>query len=192
MATALVNARGTKQGDKLGRFMDKHWDSLQERFEGDRTVATQFLADLAFVLRDAWDKGKWDPAEQNLERIFAAHPGISELRDLKLGESRIGPISKPRRFERPAFKVRLGHKIPRNNQPTPIFEPRDVLDEIAYAVLRAGSLGLLKICEGKSKGWSCTTPYVVADEGRRRFCYETCGDQAKAEAKKKPKKGRKG
>jgi hypothetical protein len=197
IATAFVNVRGARPGDKLARFIDKHWDSLQLRFNGDRAVATRFLQSLGTVLRDAWDPRKRETAEQNIENIFAADSEIRELTDLKPGEARMGPVTtisalkRKQLFERPAFKCLLGQKLSRNKQPMPTFEPRDVLDEIAYAILRAGSLGLLKTCEGERKEWGCKTPYLVADEGRRRFCYEFCGDYAKAEAKKNLTKARK-
>jgi hypothetical protein len=178
------------RSQKLKQFVDKHWDTLRLRFHENKPRATVFLHDLGTVLRDAWDKGKWETAEQNLERIFAAQDD-TELRSLKPGEVRILPLIKHAElFQRPAFKVRLGRKLPRSGNPDPVFEPRDVLDEIAYAIMRAGSLGFLKTCEGQLNGWKCPTPYIVADEGRRRFCYESCGDQAKAEAPSRMK-GRK-
>jgi len=189
IATALVNFRSKK----LERFVNDYWNSLQLRFYGDKDAATKFLQNLGMVLRDAWDKGKWETAEPTLERIFAAHRDPLEVHGLKPGEGRILPLmtlSEMKRaelFQRPAFKIRLGRKLPRSGNPEPVFEPRDVLDEIAYAIMRAGSLGLLKTCEGKLNGWKCPTPYIVADEGRRRFCYESCGDQAKAEAPSRTK-----
>lgn len=186
LATALVNFHSAK----LDRFVDDHWHSLQLRFGGDKSAARTFLENLGMVLREAWDQAKWETAEQNLERIFAAQPG--ETGDWNTGISpllSLGQMKRAELFLRPAFKIRLGRKLSRTKEPGPSFEPRDVLDEVAHAILRAGSLGLLRMCEGKKKGWRCPTPYVVADEGRRRFCYEACGDQAKAEAKKKPRKG---
>jgi len=163
LATAFVNSR------KLDEFMRLH--------KNFRPVPKEFLQSLGVVLRDAWDKDKWDGVEETFEQLFADQKA-EIIRGMKPGEVRAGLTS---RFERAAFTIRLG-------KGQPVFEPRDVLDEIAYAILRAASLGLLKTCEGKLKGWPCRTPFVVADEGRRRFCYETCGDQAKAEAKKNPKK----
>jgi hypothetical protein len=197
IATKFVNAHssGTAPGNKLDRFMDKHWDSLKTRFDGDRLVAREFLRHLGSILRDAWDTGKWDTAEENLESVFAAPDKrklSDELHSMKPGEGRMGPvtsISAMKLFRRPAFKIHLGKRLPKNKPPLPTFEPRDVLDEIAYAILRASSLGLLKTCEGKRRGWGCIQPYLVADEGRRRFCYALCGELAKQEAPSK--KGRK-
>jgi len=166
---------------KFDKFMNEHWDTLELRFHGNRRVANGFLKMLGAILREAWDKQKWETAEQNLEHVFAA-----EI-DPKLGEVQIGPVVmlSEFKFRRPAFQVRLGKKLPRSKQPAPTFEPRDVLDEIAYAILRASSLGWLKMCAGHLKGWHCPTPYLVAHEGRTRFCYEHCGDVAKADAKRK-------
>jgi hypothetical protein len=183
LATALVNFRS----QRLTNFVNDNWDTLRLRFQEDKPKAKSFLKNLGTALRDAWDKAKWETVEQNLERIFAAQDD-TDLRRLKPGEAQISPlmtIAEMRRmelFRRPAFKVRLGRKLPRSGNPEPAFEPRDVLDEIAYAIMRAGSLGLLKTCEGQLNGWKCPTPYVIADEGRRRFCYESCGDEAKAKA----------
>src|SRR5215475_11145514 len=82
IATALVNFRRKK----LERFVNDNWNSLQLRFDGDKDTATKFLQNLGMVLRDAWDKGKWETAEQTLERIFAAHSDPLETHDLKPGE----------------------------------------------------------------------------------------------------------
>lgn len=62
-------------------------------------------------------------------------------------------------------------------------EPRDLLDRIAFAILRASECGLLRACRGREKGWKCPTPYLVADEKRRVYCYMSCGDEAKSQAK---------
>jgi hypothetical protein len=139
----------------------------------------QFLRDLGIALREAWDEKKWDTAAENLEQIFADQKGAI-LSAMKPG---IYP-GLPSPFERPAFRIRIGHA-------DPVFEPRDALDKIAHTILQASHHGLLKMCEGHRRGWDCPTPFLVADEERRKFCFNGCGDKAKAEAKRNPKKGRK-
>jgi hypothetical protein len=62
-------------------------------------------------------------------------------------------------------------------------EPRDLFDEIALAILKASGRGLLRMCQGHKQGWLCSTPYLVADEKRRVYCYSHCGDEAKSRAK---------
>lgn len=62
-------------------------------------------------------------------------------------------------------------------------EPRDLPDMIAIAILKASERGLLRTCEGHKQGWQCPTPYLVADEKRRVYCYMSCGDEAKSRAK---------
>jgi len=62
------------------------------------------------------------------------------------------------------------------------FKRRDVLDEIAYAILVASRRGLLRMCKGSEhKDWNCQTPFLVADEGRRRYCYGACGENNQVE-----------
>lgn len=58
------------------------------------------------------------------------------------------------------------------------FKRRDVLDEIAYAILVASKRGLLRMCKGHidHPEWNCQTPFLVADEGRRKYCYGACGE----------------
>ena len=56
-----------------------------------------------------------------------------------------------------------------------VYRRRDVLDDIAYAILVAARRGLLKECEGHKRGWRCPQRWLVADEKRRRFCYLECG-----------------
>jgi len=79
-------------------------------------------------------------------------------------------------FSRPAFVLRIGEEGIK-------FERRDVLDDIAYAVFSAAAHGFLRRCKGDSQGWSCPTPFLVADEKRRVYCYMRCGDEAKSRAK---------
>lgn len=63
-------------------------------------------------------------------------------------------------------------------------EPRDLLDRIAIAILKASERGLLRLCQGHKQGWACPTPYLLADEKRRVYCYMRCGDEAKSLAKR--------
>jgi hypothetical protein len=62
-------------------------------------------------------------------------------------------------------------------------EPRDLFDKIALVILKASERGLLRTCKGHKHDWPCPTPYLVADEGRRVYCYSRCGDEAKSRAK---------
>lgn len=78
------------------------------------------------------------------------------------------------------------------------FKRRDVLDEIAYAILVASRRGYLKVCKGHAKHpeWNCQTPFLVADEGRRGYCYGACGEKIQIERAKEwhrthPRKRRK-
>jgi hypothetical protein len=119
----------------------------------------------AFQLRKAWIPASREFAERLLEEIFAA-PRAS----VTSSPDRYAPI------ERAAFKIRLGHS-------RPVFAPRDLLDRIAFAILRASERGLLRTCRGHKRKWNCPTPYLVADENRRVYCYEQCGDIAKSQAK---------
>jgi hypothetical protein len=63
------------------------------------------------------------------------------------------------------------------------FKRRDVLDEIAYAVLIASKRGLLRFCKGRKEHpeWDCQMPYLVANEARTRYCYGACGERNQAE-----------
>ena len=169
LATAFVNLR---HDIGMKKFMDDHRGNL-------RSWPKKYLLELARVLRELWDTAKRETAEYNLEQIFAAPPEA----EMAPGEiRRITAFEKA--FQHPAFRIRLGKDSPR-------FEPRDVLDEIAYAIVHAAENNLLKTCEGSLRGWPCPTPKLVADEGRRRFCYGSCGDQAKAEAKRKSERRKK-
>lgn len=176
IATAFVNL-DDKHPQRLEAFMRKYQRDL--RPPGIWGATKEDILQIAHSLREAWDKGKWDTAAENLEHILAGYPREANKAMPSSGQwpNEYTP------YLRSAFQIQLGHE-----QPT--FEPRDVLDQSAYAILRASALSLLKKCEGK-KNWNCITPYLVADEGRRRYCYGTCGDEAKAEAKRNPKKGRK-
>ena len=183
-ATRFVNSF------ELPNFLDEYKKTLRPGLN------EQFLRDVGRCLRDAWNPATWDTAERTIDEVFRGYlKDILEeqSRGLKPGEARILDMALAI-FEHPAFRNRLGAKD------SPIFKSRDKLDNIAYAILQASEHGLLRKCEGYTnalegrkgwEGWVCPTPFLVADEGRTRFCYESCGRQAKAVAKKNPKKGRK-
>jgi hypothetical protein len=133
-------------------------------------------------LRKAWSKSDPEFVEKQLEDIFSDYR--SDLwdearRGLVPGESlRTASTDRYTSNKRPAFKVRLGHS-------KPVFEPRDLLDRIAFAILKASERGLLRKCRGHQRGWQCPMPFLVADEKRRVYCYSRCGDEAKSRAKYK-------
>jgi hypothetical protein len=64
------------------------------------------------------------------------------------------------------------------------FKRRDVLDEIAYAVLVAKGRELLRVCKGyrTHPEWNCQMRYLVANELRTEYCYGGCGERNQAEA----------
>jgi hypothetical protein len=133
-------------------------------------------------LREAWSTSNHEFAEQKLEEIFSdyrADRWDEEKRCLVSGQPpRTALTDRQTPAERPAFKVRLGHS-------KPMFEPRDLLDQIAFAILKASERGLLRKCRGHQRGWQCPMPFLVADEKRRVYCYSRCGDEAKSRAKYK-------
>lgn len=192
IATEFVNAA---DAERASAFWAKQKDA--GRFlrplaldPGQESRAVDWLRGLAMALQEAWDPRTHETAAHNLEQIFAdLYPEsvTRYIRQLEKGRG-ISKLStgakKFEKFERSAFKVRMGSD-------RPVFEARDILDEIGYAILRASSLGLLRKCKGAVAGWPCKTPFLVADERRRRYCYETCGNLAKAKnrmAKRKRKK----
>lgn len=105
-------------------------------------------------LRKAWNKSERELAERRLEEIFSVRG----------------------HYKHTAFQIRLGYD-------RPVFEPRDLLDRIAFVILKASKCGFLRMCQGHEQGWQCPTPYLVADEKRRVYCYMSCGDEAKSRAK---------
>lgn len=98
-------------------------------------------------LRRAWKVRHREIAERALEDIFSA------LRSAAT---------------RPAWRIELGCLAP-------IYERRDLLDDIGRTILKASRRGLLKFCLGHKRGWRCPQPYLVADEPRRKFCYPSAG-----------------
>lgn len=130
---------------------------IRQKLEGKR------FKKWALRLRKAWDKP--EEAKGVLEAVFS--PKRLSRRNVSRGES----------GARSPFQIRSGRGVR--------FEPRDDLDRIAYAILQASERGLLRICRGHKQGWDCPTPYLVADEGRRVYCYMRCGDEAKLRAKRK-------
>jgi hypothetical protein len=180
-ATRFVNSF------ELPNFLDEYKESLRPG------LSEQYLRAVGESLRSAWDKTKWESVGEQIEEIFRGYRK-DILDSLKPGEALVLPLdSAVTAFAPPALRCLLGVKD------SPIFKPRDELDKIAYAILQASQHGLLRMCEGHRnalegrkgwEGWVCPTPFLVADEGRTRFCYESCGKHAKAVAKKNPKKGR--
>ena len=187
IATEFVNATSA---ERARAFWAKHNDVDLRPLAlgpGQASQAQDWLRRLARVLQEAWDPRTHDTAAHNLEQIFTDLYPESITRYIRQLEKSggIGKLSnQAKRLERSAFKIRMGSD-------RPVFEARDVLDEIGYAILHASSLGLLRKCKGAAAGWQCKTPFLVADERRRHYCYETCGNLAKAKnrtAKRKRKK----
>jgi hypothetical protein len=161
-ATRFVNLTQAKMRD----FLRQHHSDIRPRLQREDR-----LYEIALNLRQAWDKAKWFAVDETLEEIFQGRKE-QNLRELPAG------IIEPEWLidDRPAFEIRLGSA-------KPVPKRRDLIDEIAFAILRASSLKLLKMCKGRTHNWPCLTPYLVADEKRRRYCYMGCGDQAKSQAK---------
>ena len=134
-------------------------------------------------LREAWTYKDADgmlSAEKIIrELLFDARAARLFGRVLHVEETPYPNVSgKTDPFTRPAFVLRLGDE-------TINFERRDILDDIAHTIFKAAARGLLRTCRGHSQGWGCPTPFLVADEKRRVYCYMRCGDEAKSRAKAK-------
>lgn len=190
IATEFVNATSA---ERASAFWARHKDADLRPLAlglGQESIAENWLRGLARVLQQAWDPRTHEAAAHNLEQIFAdLYPESMTryIRHLEKGGGLAQMSNRAKGFERSAFKVRIGSD-------RPVFEARDLLDEIGYAILRASSLGLLRKCKGAVAGWPCRTPYLVADERHRRYCYETCANLAKAknrEAKRLKQKRKK-
>ena len=145
------------------------WDYADDIRPSCRSV--QRLQFLKNSLRDAWGRRAADGplfSEDIIEAIFFESTAkVINGRVCRVDEGKVG---------RPAFKARIGRA-------QPVFERRDVLDDIAYTILKASAHGRLRQCKGSKQGWRCPTPYLVADEKRRAYCYMGCGDEAKRLAK---------
>ncbi len=162
-------------------------EAIATRFVNlNRKTAKDFLRDhgadirchrnllwIAGELRQAWPSGDQERAEMILHELLIS------TRVVNFGGQPMqayGGSDKP--FDYPAFRFKL-------NKGRPVFQRRDILDEIAEVILRASGRGLLKMCWGHRRRWRCLTPFLVADEKRRVYCYMRCGDESKRRAKLK-------
>jgi hypothetical protein len=120
-----------------------------------RGISPKSAALACLRLRRAWRARHREIAERGLEEIF------SGLRSPAM---------------RPAWRIELGRSAP-------VYERRDLMDDIGRAILEASKHRLLKFCWGHKRGWPCPQPYLVADERRRKFCYPNaarpnCGEES--------------
>jgi hypothetical protein len=130
------------------------------RTKQNKVNAKKIISYWVLALRGAWDRRNSKQTKQVFENLLSAR--------------RLSVWGAP--FGRAAFQFHLGYSHP-------VFEPRDLLDWVAYTILQASKRGLLRMCQGHKEGWNCPTPYLVADEKRRVYCYMHCGNEAKSKAK---------
>lgn len=152
----------------------------QQQFENDVSV----LVDIIQHLRSAWTRKTYDgllDAEKTLCGI------LFSVRLVSFGK-RIATVdhSTPERediWARPAVELAPYRKSRKQVNFFFRFRRRDVLDDIAYALLVALRRGYLKVCKGHARHpeWNCQTPFLVADEGRRDYCYGACGEKNQIE-----------
>ena len=156
-ALRIVDLRtGSDRPLKIWKQPSKEWQPQSERFANERAA----IFDRTLLRRiTQWSqqlRGAWGG------NMNEAEDALAQILDI-------------RRVQTPR-QVKLGSAQ---------IEPRDFLDRIAIAILKASERDLLRTCEGHKQGWQCPTPYLVADEKRRVYCYMNCGDEAKSQAKLK-------
>ncbi len=158
IATRFVNLRGEA---RFSDFLREYSHDIRPVFRNVRRLVL-----ISRSLRDAWGN---DAAFSTdiIEGIFFE----TTVRVINGRPYHVASDSDP--FSHPAFKVRLGES-------ELVFKRRDVLDDIAHAILKASARGLLRKCRGHQRGWDCPTPLLVADEKRRVYCYMRCGDHSKS------------
>lgn len=197
LATRFVNL---KTKDAVRQFVEEHAGDIrsfplifasttsgterkQQQLEKDVSV----LVDTIHHLRSAWTHKTYDgwlDAEKTLRGI------LFSVRVAQFGRGVVtvdhGTPEREDIWARPAVELAPYRKSRKQVNFFFRFKRRDVLDEIAYAILVALRRGYLKMCKGHTKHpeWNCQTPFLVADEGRRDYCYGACGEKTQSERAK--------